>query len=474
MLTTIFASSMVLLLILLLIQFVFMLATIVLSLGFRTVVVVATTKKAPDCHRRLGATHHDRRRSVIISTDSSGGVVGPHAGFASCPSTSARLSISPTYRERDIDDLMAVHLALRQLPVEAIVPLFGDATLAMNFFMAQHYLRLVNRTDDIALVPGAAVAAQPLQNYRFVSTLTTRGWSPSADSFLPVVELPYADKQPASGNELFGNIIDPLSIFQLSCRNMGVQHMIHRLAAAQKEDAVVTLIGLGPHTDLACLMLHLNHSEAALIQHIDQIVLLAGQEAQTPIESRVSVTARDFNVVMDPLAAAILLSFSHQVQLVYMEIGLTLSTTMNPERRILFNPDTMHSNSTLPFFLESKMMARPEEGPFDQYTIAYVLHPEWFTCDQYPAYMIQCSEEEDMGHEQCTASTAQRRRLGFDVSAELTIDTSKQYHGSLVTGNPDGNIVHYHSHPAARVTACTDFASEESFGEFRNFVYQLH
>ncbi|KAL3916121.1 MAG: hypothetical protein SGARI_008026, partial [Bacillariaceae sp.] len=203
------------------------------------------------------------------------------------------------------------------------------------------------------------------------------------------------------------------------------------------------------------------------------MVLLIGQEAAVPFGST-GATGRDFNMITDPLAAAIVMSFWESVDIVLMEFELSSQTNggTNPNA-ILFN-ETTFANDTLPFFKEAKKTARPTEGPFDQYTLAYALHPEWFECDTYPVYVIQCNQQPvnstSLSPLECTSDhTYDDASYTLSVSAELTIDRSGTYDGNLVIGNPQGNILNYQNVPAAQAMACTDFVSADAMESFRSF-----
>jgi hypothetical protein len=67
-------------------------------------------------------------------------------------------------------------------------------------------------------------------------------------------------------------------------------------------------------------------------------------------------------MVMDPLGAAIVLSFSEQIPIVLMEFVLTGSTSGNSDLALLFSNDTFLPD-TLLIITQAKISARPGEDP---------------------------------------------------------------------------------------------------------------
>lgn len=406
-----------------------------------------------------------QKQHVIFSTDCSGGLYGPNAGFDECPAVAADGGVNGPVAFRDIDDLMAITLAINNgddVIIDAIVPIFGDASMRANVLTGVQLVHELKCRTDILVVPGAATASQPtfIDTWRFISDIDEAGWG---------APLPVAQTQKPNAPDGSGGTIDPLHLFKISCMNTGVQTIKDKLIVAADGEYTVHLLGIGPMTDYACLLLHSN-DEA--LRAIVKLILLIGQEAGKPFGSA-GATGRDFNVVMDPLAAAIVLSFSDTVRIVLMDFELTRQTTSDSDLVILFNSETFLPD-TLPFFVQAKEQARPTEGPFDQYTIAYSLHPDWFDCSAYPTYVIQCNEDrtDELSSTTCTTDTSYSDQYTAGVSAELTIDRSNTYVGKLVIENPNGNILNFKEKPAATVTACTSF-SDGGYESFKSFVYDL-
>ena len=409
------------------------------------------------------------KKHLIFSTDCAGGLFGANAGYQQCPSFSQD-GVNGPVAYRDIDDLMAITLAINsgdEATVDLIVPTFGDASMPANYLTGTQLVHTIKGRTDIPIIPGASTASQPpfIDTWSINSDMTSIGWGAT---------LPTAAVQKPVLPEGSLGAIDPVHLFGISCVNQGVLAMKQKLEDAVHKGHEVTMLGIGPMTDYACLLLN---TEDFFIRSIDKMVLLIGQEAGVPFGTP-GATGRDFNMVMDPLAASIDLSFWETIDIVLMEFELTSQTNGgdNPNA-ILFNDETF-ANATLPFFQEAKKSARLTEGPFDQYTLAYALHPEWFECDNYPVYVIQCDEEPVnstmLSPLECTsAHTYDDSSYTLSVSAELTIDRYGDYAGNLVIGNEQGNILNYQNVPAAQALACTNFASSEAMESFRSFVYNL-
>lgn len=428
----------------------------------------------------------NEKRHIIFSTDSSGGLVGPNAGYDECPAAFGNGTEIPNLAfDRDIDDLMAMTVALnrpQEAVVDLIVPLFGNANMPGNFFVAQQLVHVLKRHPEIPIVAGASEAAQPpfIPTWSLNPDIDETGWGGP----LPLAGLPNDQKRDPSSTT-----IDPVALFSMSCQNRGVLAMQDALETALKKGYTMDILGIGPMTDIACLLLHMDGTKT--MKAIRNLVLLIGQEAGVPIPRGI----RDFNMVMDPLAAAILLSFSHKVSIVLMQVGLTFQTQPFAPRSIQFRQNIdLNVSQTLPFLFQARKSGQPNEGPFDQYTVAYSLHPEWFDCTpSLPAYVIQCDPpkapleepatcaDEHDDSKTCTKSSNTSCTAPLNVpfylkgvSAELTIDISNAYTGNLVIGNPHGNLVSFRERKAARVTACRGFADDAGgYESFRSFVYEL-
>ena len=398
----------------------------------------------------------------IFSTDCSGGLYGPNANYDECPAiiqSNNNGTINGPADYRDIDDLMAITIALNSqddVVVDAIVPTFGDASMRANFLTGTQLVHNIKGRTDIPIVPGASEASQPvfIDGFRIIGDINEVGWNGP----LPTAQY---QKPESSASTSEGNMIDPIYMFEMSCINAGVTTMLNKIEDAYNNNYQVDLMAIGPKTDIACALLHLQQNDDDKhFKAIRQIVALIGQEAGVPNGSS-GATARDFNMISDPLAATIVLSFSDKIKIVLMEFQLTIQTTT--EKPILFN-ETTFAPDTLEFFKQAKATARPTEGPFDQYTVAYALHPEWFECDEYPTYVIQCNQNDGTLQTEstppgieCTTSTGYSTSYVGGVSAELTIDIEKKYDGPLVVGNARGNILNYQDHSSCKSHCVYEF-----------------
>jgi inosine-uridine nucleoside N-ribohydrolase len=286
------------------------------------------------------------KKHVIFSTDCSGGLFGPNAGYDECPAAMDDVNY------RDIDDLMAITLAINNgVEIDAIVPTFGDASMPSNLLTGTQLVHTIKGRDDIPIVPGAVSAAQPvfIDTWRIISDMDETGWGGP---------LPLAEIQKLSAPRGSGGTIDPVKLFQMSCKNQGVETMEKKIDEALKGDYTIDMLGIGPMTDFACLLLNIEENKMIAIE---KLVLLIGQEAGVPFGSG-DATGRDFNMVLDPLGAAIVLSFSEQIPIVLMEFVLTGSTSGNSDLALLFSNDTFLPD-TLLIITQAKISARPGEDP---------------------------------------------------------------------------------------------------------------
>ena len=67
---------------------------------------------------------------------------------------------------------------------------------------------------------------------------------------------------------------------------------------AWDNDYQITLLGIGPMTDLACLVLHLDNNDNNLLDAVDHLVLLMGQQVGHAISPAFGATARHFLIIL--------------------------------------------------------------------------------------------------------------------------------------------------------------------------------
>ena len=168
---------------------------------------------------------------------------------------------------------MALNLdAEKRLDVAAIVPVFGNATLPPQMLVARQIAHVLKGRTDIPIRPGASDPGGQTLN-------------PAPSSF---------EASPVP-------IVGPRGSFAAACRNAGVrllERSIHRGRGP------VTILALGPLTDVACL---LQTAPRSTLRKIDEIIALASQVEGESLQINGKVV-NDFNARIDPLAATLLLA----------------------------------------------------------------------------------------------------------------------------------------------------------------------
>jgi len=191
------------------------------------------------------ARHLDggQNEPVVFSTDMSMGLTtGARNGMSTAPP--------------DIDDSYALALALAHgIDVRGVVATMGNSMVKPTVVTAQETVAALGA--DVPVVQGEEV------------------W------------LPVEAQQTTSGDDLTG-----------TCVNDGVRFMAHEL----RQTGGLTIMAIGPLTDVACLALNFP-AEAALI---NRIVALVGSKPATVFEI-FGTPLVDFNYIMDPRAEQIIL-----------------------------------------------------------------------------------------------------------------------------------------------------------------------
>lgn len=413
----------------------------------------------------------------IISTDIATGLLDTHGARGSCSldaDPKAKYFNDASFTPQDIDDGLTVALALNleaagKLHVAAVVPTFGNATLPAEMLVANQIVRTLKQRPDLSVTPGANGPAS--QTFH------------ASPIWFDEKPLPIAGSQGS---------------FAMGCKNAGVNTMA---GALQSSTSKVTILGIGPLTDVACLVL--NFPE--LIPKIQQIVVLASQlEGESlKIDDKV---VNDFNFRMDPTGASLLLGSREawDVPIRLMTFNLT-GQTSEQATSIHFTPETLtgpadptaESERSLNWILAA-IQPRNEywagifgipEGPFDQYTLSSVLWPELFKCEPAHAYVQECpypawSPDYEFDAEgkpvnppynapdnPCVDHGPKSASLA-SVPAQLVVSLGGEDTGPFVRrpSGVSGNIPDL-ADEARPVTACVDFAGPGALDEFRRLLY---
>lgn len=425
-----------------------------------------------------GQAGRKRMPRVIFSTDVAIGLIDTHGGLSLSPvpfDVDHAFTTDAAVTPQDIDDGLALAMALNldaagMIEVVAIVPTYGNATLPAEMMVARQITSLLKGREDIPIVPGAT--------------------SPASQTLHPT---------PTWFDEGTVRIEGPEGSFAAACDNEGVALMRDRLRSARGR---VTLLAIGPLTDVACL---LNTSPKHVIRKIREIIaIVARLEGESLLVN--GKVVNDFNFRNDPVGGTLLLGASEgaHVPLRLMSFELTGQTSQAgdiigfdaatyPGRQ----PPTPASEASFQWLLEA---AGPRndfwsgifgtlEGPFDQYALVAAIEPALFDCQAGLAYVQQCpfpawspdyptdasgnptQAPYNAPDNPCVDHGPANGGALSQVPAQLIVTLDLDDDRPLVRGTTgiDGNIPAL-DRPARPVTVCTDFAGDFDRQQFEDLL----
>ncbi len=421
---------------------------------------------------------------IIISTDVAIGLIDTHGGKSLTPvsfDADHAYTTDTNVAPQDIDDGLTLAMALNldaagQIDLLAVVPTYGNASLPAEMLVARQIISTLKKRKDIPVAPGAIGPAAQILN-------------PTAKWF----------------NGKTTKITGRKGSFALSCGNEGVSLMRDTLLADEGlgKKPTVTILAIGPLTDVACL---LNTAPKRAIRNINEIIVLASRTKDSSVAVNGKVV-NDFNFRMDPVGGTLMLAAgkARSVPIRLMSFGLTGQTSQTaglfgfdaatyPGRK----PSTAASRKSFKWLLEAseprqaywKGIFGTIEGPFDQYTLAAALKPEVFDCQAGLAYVQMCpypawsssypvSSGGDPTEEPYNTpvnpcvdhGTANGSSLS-EVPAQLVVSSKTKKVGALVRGisGIDGNIPALNGKKARAVMVCTDFANSRARTKFEKLL----
>ncbi|WP_421726388.1 nucleoside hydrolase [Bauldia sp.] len=276
---------------------------------------------------------------IIISTDTATGLIGGWVPGAS-----------------DVDDGLAIAMAIDspRLDVRGIVVTWGNTFVDPSYTVAK---RIVDGMGtSVPVVHGAprALPRDPMSNYEGTAITT-------------------------------------------ACLNDGVRFMAGALEAASEP---VTIIAIGPLTDLACLAV--NYPDA--IGNIERAVVTGGRDPHQRLEIA-GIRIGDFNMAIDIPAVKYLLNET-TIPIRFMSYGLTSSFLVpSSDRNVL-------CQSTLPIatdflcpalvpWIDQWRDTFGEDGfhPWDQNAVFVTAEPDAFICEPAQYTIVDCSKGDCAGHE---------------------------------------------------------------------------
>jgi inosine-uridine nucleoside N-ribohydrolase len=367
---------------------------------------------------------------------------------------------------------MALNMdAAGQKKVEALVPTYGNASLPAEMIVAQKIAWDLKGRADLPIAPGAvAPAAQVLH--------PAPQWFDGQD-----VRMTGADGS-----------------FAAACRNSGVDLMRERLLDRQEQ---VTLVAIGPLTDVACLVTI--YPETA--PFLREVIVLASRIDGDSLAVNGKVV-NDFNFRLDPLAGTLFLAADTEppVPIRLMAFRLTGQTSQADDLIMLDastlegpSPPTPESTRSLSWLLESSQ-PRSEfwtgifgtpEGPFDQYALVAAVEPDLFDCRTGWAHIQQCpfpawspqyptdtngdptEQPYNTTDNPCIDHGTEHGSSLSQVPAQLVVTLDSGADGPLVRGTTgvDGDIPPLEAN-ARKVTVCIDFADAAARQDFEDLLFE--
>eukprot|EP00510_Aplanochytrium_minuta_P008901 CAMPEP_0184046448 /NCGR_PEP_ID=MMETSP0956-20121227/1570_1 /TAXON_ID=627963 /ORGANISM="Aplanochytrium sp, Strain PBS07" /LENGTH=266 /DNA_ID=CAMNT_0026338049 /DNA_START=366 /DNA_END=1166 /DNA_ORIENTATION=+ len=255
------------------------------------------------------------------------------------------------------------------------------------------------------------------------------------------------------------------------------------------ENNSVVYLNIGPFTDLACLVLNFPEE----VKRLKGVVALAGQDSYEPMP----IESWDFNVAMDPLAAAVVIeSDLLEEKIKFLAIPLTGQTSEDGNPRRIYvknvtapNNQTEKENRLSIDFLNTALYYHNygyegqngwQEGPFDQYTVFAAQFPDSFSCDRRQVYVQQCTysnseyvdnaENEDDNLQRGYCPPGNGEAVPSILTYSNTTDESSQLMSVMGSGNLNGFGLS--ATKARYFTVCTDFKDDKEFERFKNYIAQ--
>ena len=226
-----------------------------------------------------------------------------------------------------IDDALALIYALKseKIDVRAVTTVMGNAPLALTTANALKILELTGRVE----VPVAKGADKPLRGSYRPSTIL-HGADGLGNTDLP---LPKIKEQPIEAAELI-------------------------LSEAERSDGPLTLIQLGPLTNLATAL----QKVPEIVDSLEEVVVMGGA---INVPGNVASTA-EFNIHLDPEAARIVFDSGLRITLVPLDV--TRKTLVQPgdleALEHVKNPVTQFAFRAMKYYTGANRRVRGVEGCF--------------------------------------------------------------------------------------------------------------
>jgi inosine-uridine nucleoside N-ribohydrolase len=306
----------------------------------------------------------------------------------------------------DVDDGFAVAMAhyAKRFDVRGVVVTFGNTYLDPEIVAAHRLLRELMKVR-IPVVAGAAV---PLSDPPTEWTTT------------------------------------PAPALAEPCVNEGVRFLVEEL-----EKGPLTVLALGPLTDVACLVTHFPELSK---RNLRNVIAIMGRKPKESFAIGAKTGLTDFNLRRDSRAAKLLLQRSPiPVTLIgFSTTSKGLISSRDVQKRFASDPSALSR-----FFLQAarrwiaqwKAYGFAEDGfhPWDQNAVYYAMKPQAYACDQRGFAFIDCTPKPGEKENACA---------GHAPGQPLD---SQGEHWQLWL-SPD--------YPTRKVTYCHDYASDQAKADF--------
>jgi len=329
----------------------------------------------------------------------------------------------------DIDDGWAIGMAAADpaLDLRGVVVTFGNGLVDPEFVVTEKIVYDLIGETDIPVMRGAASALSTEQTF----------WYDGAP-------------------------LNPV------CINDGVTFMADQLGDATQ---ALTLIGIGPLTDVACLVQNFPDQTA----NVEELIVLMGREPDQEFRIGDKSGLTDFNQVMDEQAIGVILAHS-SIPVTYMTFSLTSSALVPRDRIETYTDD---DRAIAGFFYASadnwidqwQTWGFAEDGfhPWDNNPVHYASHPEIFQCA--PAEIVtvvSCagSPDHDSADNLCAGH-------GPDQPASLNKEGSQLWLGDKPVCDEDDDQCQEQVTQYRGGTICNAYASDEDKAAFIDAIFDF-
>ena len=354
------------------------------------------------------------RKPIIISADVATGIRGGRSSNFS-----------------DIDDGWAIGMALNDqtIDVRGIVVTYGNNILGPEMIVTKKIVHNLLGHSKVPVLRGAAKS-------------------------LPKIPLNWYDDKP---------LID-------ACINEGVEFMAGLLA--KKPTQTLTIIAIGPLTDIACLVKNF----PAEAEKINELVVLMGREPYQEFLIGQKAGLVDFNHVQDDMAIGIILEQS-TIRVTFITFSLSSGILVTRDELNTYSNDSREIarffyGSAIKWIDQWNRWGFEENGfhPWDSHAIYYAAHPEAFECKEVEfVALVNCpSEPNHNDSDNPCASHGPNQDVALNNEASQIWLGSYEFYASLKSKQYAEQVTRYR-----KCKACTGYANLNRKEKFRQAIFDF-